>query len=164
MLHDKYILPRGEADLIASFLGPMLRLNPEKRAKGSELVHHAWLDGVLVQGEINLIRRAEEEELRRKETIAGALSPIVAPEERAKLARADERHHIEEQIDADAMKPVDDLMSTSDAEIVRAPPITATTSAKENAFQPGSSKARFQVQPPPHSLSGNQPSSSKKRG
>ena len=62
VLHDKYLLPREEADMIASFLTPMLRLNPEKRAKASELIHHAWLDGVVVQGEIDIIRRAEDEE------------------------------------------------------------------------------------------------------
>ena len=66
VLHDKYLLPKEEADMIASFLNPMLRLNPEKRAKASELIHHAWLDGVVVQGEIDIIRRAEDEEARRK--------------------------------------------------------------------------------------------------
>ena len=44
VLHDKYLLPKEEAELIASFLNPMLRLNPDKRAKASELIHHAWLD------------------------------------------------------------------------------------------------------------------------
>ena len=66
MLHDKYLLPKEEADMIASFLNPMLRLNPDKRAKASDLVHHAWLDGIVVQGEIDVIRRAEEEEARKK--------------------------------------------------------------------------------------------------
>ncbi|KAI0737418.1 kinase-like domain-containing protein [Daedaleopsis nitida] len=35
VLHDKYLLPKEEADMIASFLNPMLRLNPDKRAKAS---------------------------------------------------------------------------------------------------------------------------------
>jgi len=44
----------------------MLRLHPDKLAKASDLVHHNWLDGVLVQGEIDVIRRAEEDEARRR--------------------------------------------------------------------------------------------------
>jgi serine/threonine-protein kinase SRPK3 len=43
----------------------MLRLNPDKRARASDLVHHRWLDGIVVQGEIDVVRRAEEEEARR---------------------------------------------------------------------------------------------------
>jgi len=40
----------------------MLRLHPDERAKASEVIHHSWLDGVVVQGEIDVTRRAEEEE------------------------------------------------------------------------------------------------------
>lgn len=72
MLHDKYLLPRDHADLIASFLKPMLRLHPEKRAKASELVHHAWLDSIVVQGELDVIREAEAEDLRRRQAEAAA--------------------------------------------------------------------------------------------
>ncbi|KLO19720.1 kinase-like protein [Schizopora paradoxa] len=145
VLHEKYLLPKPQAEMINSFLSPMLRLHPEKRAKASELVHHTWLDGIIVQGEIDLIRRAEEEELLRRAKLeaqrkgvesgaggsAGLLtagdgmggggglgagveavmattpSTSMGPESRAKLARAEERHQIEEQDDADAMKPVD---------------------------------------------------------
>jgi serine/threonine-protein kinase SRPK3 len=60
VLHDKYLFPKGEADTIASFLTPMLRLHPDKRAKAADLVHHNSMDGVLVQGEIDVIRRVEE--------------------------------------------------------------------------------------------------------
>lgn len=44
----------------------MLRLHPDKRAKASELIHHAWLEGVVVQGELDLIKEAEEREAERK--------------------------------------------------------------------------------------------------
>lgn len=57
MLHDKYLFPREEADLIGSFLNPMLRLQPEKRAPASELVSHPWIDSVRVQGELDVARR-----------------------------------------------------------------------------------------------------------
>lgn len=72
VLHDKYLLPKEEADLIASFLTPMLRLHPEKRAKAGELTHHAWLDGIAVQGEVDVIRRAEESERKLRAVAASA--------------------------------------------------------------------------------------------
>ncbi|KAI0689308.1 kinase-like domain-containing protein, partial [Cytidiella melzeri] len=98
VLHDKYLLPKEEADMIASFLNPMLRLIPEKRAKASELVHHAWCEGIVVQGEIDVIRRAEEEDERRRQD-----APSKAVANGAAL-----KHLQEEQAsEADAMKPVD---------------------------------------------------------
>uniref|UniRef100_A0A0W0FPF3 non-specific serine/threonine protein kinase n=1 Tax=Moniliophthora roreri TaxID=221103 RepID=A0A0W0FPF3_MONRR len=36
------------------------RLHPDKRAKAGELVHHSWLEGVAVQGEIDVLRRVEQ--------------------------------------------------------------------------------------------------------
>ncbi|KAF5319119.1 hypothetical protein D9611_014079 [Ephemerocybe angulata] len=67
VLHDKYLFPKPDAEGLGSFLLPMLRLHPDRRAKASELVHHNWLDGVVVQGEIDVIKRAEEQELARRE-------------------------------------------------------------------------------------------------
>ena len=61
VLDKKYLLPKEEADLIASFLNPMLRLHPEKRANAGEMAHHPWLDGIVVQGELDVIRKAEED-------------------------------------------------------------------------------------------------------
>ncbi|TFK63185.1 kinase-like protein [Pluteus cervinus] len=74
VLHDKYLFPKDEADAIASFLTPMLRLHPDKRAKASELVHHNWIEGVVVQGEIDVIRRMEDEEYKRKVRAGGGAS------------------------------------------------------------------------------------------
>ena len=101
----------------------MLRLHPDKRATAGELVHHKWLEGVVVQGEIDMIRQAEEEDLRRRAAAAQAqhqqaqgAAPLVrtltvGAEGRAKLRAAEERHHIEEMHDADALKPVEVLQS-----------------------------------------------------
>ncbi|KAG6864396.1 hypothetical protein C0991_009885 [Blastosporella zonata] len=72
VLHDKYLFPSAEADAFAAFLTPMLRLHPDKRARAAELVCHRWLDGVVVQGEIDVIRRAEWEE--REAHIIGGVS------------------------------------------------------------------------------------------
>lgn len=131
MLHEKYLLPKDEADLIASFLNPMLRLHPDKRAKAVEMKDHAWLDGIVVQGEIDVIRRAEDDERRK---------------------RMEDSHHEDDddeggadgelgnEGDVDAMKPVDD------AAAVQSPTspskgksqIPANANLKENAT-PGKS-------------------------
>lgn len=95
VLHEKYLLPKEEADLIASFLNPMLRLHPEKRAKAVEMAHHSWLDGIAVQGELDVIRRAEEEEQKKKNE-----APEPEDAEEPPLTADDD--------DKDAMKPVEE--------------------------------------------------------
>ncbi|KAI0736368.1 kinase-like protein [Fomitopsis betulina] len=128
VLHDKYLLPKEEADLIASFLTPMLRLHPDKRAPASELVHHKWLESVVVQGEIDVMRRQEEE--RRRKQAEGSKS-------------AGKRSL--NTSDADAMKPVDmdptspQSVSGLNGDIDRVvpvprltTPVPTTAAAKEN--------------------------------
>lgn len=135
MLHDKYEFTRETAQTISSFLSPMVRLNPEKRAGAGELVHHRWLDGIVVQGEVDVIRRAEEEEARRR------LSPLSSGGGGALLAGG---------TDVDALKPVDDDSPTTDDDRPPAPaagagganapptlqmPRLASATAKENLKQ-----------------------------
>ncbi|KZT03391.1 kinase-like protein [Laetiporus sulphureus 93-53] len=136
VLEQKYLLPKEEAEIIGSFLIPMLRLHPEKRAPASELVHHRWLDGIVVQGEIDVMRRMEEERRRR----AAAASSGV--DGRQLLIGSD----------MDAMKPVDmddgqspqSLSLGGDLDrVVPVPklstpmPTTVTAEAKENAHARG---------------------------
>nr|GAT46892.1 kinase-like protein [Mycena chlorophos] len=116
VLHDKYLFPKPEADGLASFLSPMLRMHPDKRARAGELVHHAWLEGVVVQGEIDVIRRAERQEARGNKPSSGdeveeefAVETAVAaarPEARAHETREEKMKRT--QSEADALKPVDD--------------------------------------------------------
>lgn len=86
----------------------MLRLSPEKRAGAGELVHHRWLDGVVVQGEVDVIRRAEDDEARRR-TAESSSGPGDIP-----------------GIDMDALKPVEDDSPATDDE---GPPSTGGPSA-----------------------------------
>jgi serine/threonine-protein kinase SRPK3 len=65
VLHDKYLLPRADSEMIASFLTPMMRLNPEKRARAIDMVNHPWLEGIVVQGEIDLALQKAERERER---------------------------------------------------------------------------------------------------
>jgi len=76
----------------------MLRLEPERRAKAGELIHHAWLDGVIVQGELEQIWAAEETESRGKENIGAIIKGPPGPSSRIRVPLAD----------VDAMKPADD--------------------------------------------------------
>jgi serine/threonine-protein kinase SRPK3 len=121
VLHDKYLFPTSEADILASFLTPMLRLNPDKRAKASELMHHNWLDGVVVQGEIDVIRRAEEEEERqRKRLLSGSAQGDGgegsgagaggAETEGSSAAQGTKRKLELDEAESDAMKPVDETL------------------------------------------------------
>lgn len=111
VLNDKYLFPKTDADSLASFLTPMLRLHPDKRAKASELIHHNWLDGIVVQGEIDVIRRAEQEEAERvaaqrrtssRDSATGSKSR--SREKRKRAGGAGAALDVDE---IDAMKPVD---------------------------------------------------------
>lgn len=135
VLHEKYLLPKDEAELIASFLNPMLRLHPDKRAKAGEMKDHAWLDGVVVQGEIDVIRRAEEDERRKKEVLR-------VTEGAGKGSDDDE--------DDDAMKPVEESASpavpasatTSPSKMVPKISIPANANLKENVTTPATPKKK----------------------
>lgn len=76
----------------------MLRLLPDKRAKASDLVHHNWLEGVLVQGEIDVIRRAEMDDEEASKRMRRQQQPG-SNRESSRLLNQSER---------DAMKPVDE--------------------------------------------------------
>lgn len=54
---------------LESFLQPMLNLHPDKRSSAQEMLQHEWLQGVIVQGEIDvhLANEAREEERQRIE-------------------------------------------------------------------------------------------------
>ncbi|KAJ7121341.1 kinase-like domain-containing protein [Mycena crocata] len=117
VLHDKYLFPKPDADSLASFLTPMLRLHPEKRAKASDLVHHNWLEGIVVQGELDVIRRAERAELDAAGGmgVAPAVMAMVAVAGVAVATRHEAQHETTEekmqrtQSEADALKPVEDV-------------------------------------------------------
>jgi hypothetical protein len=47
---------------LADFLLPMLNYSSENRAKPADLVNHAWLKDVIVQGEIDLMIEAAQKQ------------------------------------------------------------------------------------------------------
>ena len=110
--------------MIASFLNPMLRLIPEKRAKASELIHHAWLDGIVVQGEIDVIRRAEDEDRKRRAVASAGAN-------KGKALEAPPKSTADAQ-EEDAMKPVDDAVGADDVPKI-AVPVPSSAAGKENA-------------------------------
>lgn len=172
VLHDKYLFPKEEADAIAAFLTPMLRLHADKRAKASDLIHHNWLDGIAVQGDIDVIRYAEEEEARRKQAeVTGGPKEDMSLNFKLQAAL--------NQSEADAMKPVDDIAVLNDGEKIApvpAPqvhqtpklsnaPAPSSALAKENAkvraASSGSGSGTAEAQSRPNSSS--KPASSAKR-
>jgi len=77
----------------------MLRLHPDKRAKASDLIHHNWLEGVLVQGEIDVIRRLEMDEAAKRRGLEMEQQPSSSSRELSECLDQSER---------DAMKPVEE--------------------------------------------------------
>ncbi len=110
----------------------MLRLHPDKRAKASDLVHHNWLDGVVVQGEIDVIRRAEEMEKNRREALATATTSAALNGKAEAASMEDQQHSTPDnaiptsrqkkrlsgltQSEADAMKPVGEVEEVEEEE------------------------------------------------
>jgi serine/threonine protein kinase len=43
VLHQKYRVPKEEADALADFLSPMLTVDPMKRATAQQMLSHPWL-------------------------------------------------------------------------------------------------------------------------
>jgi serine/threonine-protein kinase SRPK3 len=98
----------------------MLRLQADKRGKAGEMAHHNWLEGIVVQGELDVIRRAEEEEHKKR---------IEALE----LEDTDEPPLTVDDDEKDAMKPVDENGGTGDLASKQ------KANAKENAPAPTNS-------------------------
>ncbi|GAA6048848.1 hypothetical protein JCM3770_003650 [Rhodotorula araucariae] len=73
VLQDKYLITEAEAKLLESFLQPMLNLNPDKRATARDMLDHEWLQGVVVQGEIeaHLLESGDGDAERQKRVDEG---------------------------------------------------------------------------------------------
>lgn len=52
VLKEKYLMEQADAEELTSFILPMLHYYPDSRASAAELVKHKWLEGVVVQGEV----------------------------------------------------------------------------------------------------------------
>ena len=67
VLKEKYLMEHEDAELLSSFLMPMMHYYPDARATAAELVKHPWLDGVVVQGEMEM-HHAEMNKMRASPT------------------------------------------------------------------------------------------------
>jgi len=67
VLKEKYLMEHDDAELLTSFLQPMMHYYPDSRATAAELVKHPWLEGVVVQGEEELAERTRVERMQRAE-------------------------------------------------------------------------------------------------
>ncbi|SNX85196.1 related to dis1-suppressing protein kinase dsk1 [Melanopsichium pennsylvanicum] len=100
VLQEKYLMPYNEANELSTFLTPMLRLHPEKRAGARESLDHSWIDGIVVQGEIEQAMRQagiDVDALVASSPSGRSLPPGLTPSE------------------ADALKPVGSVGGSSPA-------------------------------------------------
>jgi len=83
-------MEQDDAELLVSFLVPMMHYYPDSRATAAELVKHPWLDGVVVQGDLEMAERAHKAEAERIKALQGGAKPKekVPFEEIAKLGPA----------------------------------------------------------------------------
>nr|XP_019044529.1 CMGC/SRPK protein kinase [Kwoniella bestiolae CBS 10118]OCF23459.1 CMGC/SRPK protein kinase [Kwoniella bestiolae CBS 10118] len=65
VLKEKYLMEHSDAELLSSFLMPMLHYYPDSRATAAELVNHPWLEGVVVQGELEMAQNFHKNEVER---------------------------------------------------------------------------------------------------
>jgi serine/threonine-protein kinase SRPK3 len=65
VLKEKYLMEAEEAELLTSFLLPMLHYYPDSRATAAELLKHPWLEGVVVQGDLEIAKQNHEREVER---------------------------------------------------------------------------------------------------
>lgn len=77
VLQEKYLMPFEEAKRLDSFISPMLRLHPDKRATAQDQLLHDWLEGVVVEGEIEqMLRSGQPEALSQSLQMQRGLSGI----------------------------------------------------------------------------------------
>ncbi|KAF9269572.1 kinase-like protein [Marasmius fiardii PR-910] len=94
VLHEKYLFPRPEADLLANFLHPMLRLDPETRASALESLSigngaGGWLEGTgTVKGQEEIVKRfglgkpevrAQSKPPKESSSSSDGLPPLITP-------------------------------------------------------------------------------------
>lgn len=119
VLQEKYLMPKEEALRLSEFLNPMLRLDPDGRTDASTALKDEWLDGVIVEGEIELMLRSGQfgdiSMLGTSSDAAGAAGRGVGPET---------------DLDAlDALKPISNSVSSS----LAGSPIHLNSSALQEA-------------------------------
>ncbi|TIA89001.1 hypothetical protein E3P99_02291 [Wallemia hederae] len=59
VLREKYLMTAEEANVLTSFLLPMLDLNPDTRVRPRDLLDHEWIRGIITDGEIEKIHYEE---------------------------------------------------------------------------------------------------------
>ncbi|KDN52526.1 kinase-like protein [Tilletiaria anomala UBC 951] len=111
VLQEKYLLPFEESNKLSSFLLPMLRLHPDRRATAKELLGHTWLEGVIVQGEIEAMQRQQRLQAGAPGDAAMGDRPVGQP-----IGANEELDTTE-----DALKPVGSLSTTPSSSTAASP-------------------------------------------
>ncbi|RXK38133.1 CMGC/SRPK protein kinase [Tremella mesenterica] len=99
VLKEKYLMDPEDAHLLATFLSPMLHYYPDSRATAAEMVKHPWLEGVVVQGEIEMALRETREVVPNSGKDGKSTSQMEDP----KAVTSPEKH-IDNHVDGDSVK------------------------------------------------------------
>lgn len=156
VLQEKYLMPFDEASRLSSFLLPMLRLHPDKRSTAKELLEHEWLQGIIVEGELEQMQRqglfngldgeSQLPNLYQQGHHAGALGGRQSDEDAL-----------------DALKPISNSVSSSAG---NSPPVHLNPSALQDAQRRAAdhvqalAKAQAQAKAPDQTQAGANDSSS----
>jgi serine/threonine-protein kinase SRPK3 len=88
VLKEKYLMEAEEAELLSSFLLPMLHYYPDSRATAAELLKHPWLEGVVVQGDLEIAKQNHEREVERLRALQESGKPASAATDGEKVPAA----------------------------------------------------------------------------
>lgn len=112
VLQEKYLMPEEDAEKLDAFLMPMLRLHPEQRASAAESLRDRWLEGVVVEGELEQMLRSGQ--LSDLAGILGCSADGAKVPPHLAARAAGQGVGVETDLDAlDALKPVSNSLSSS---------------------------------------------------
>ncbi|UZJ54307.1 hypothetical protein CBS101457_003627 [Exobasidium rhododendri] len=111
VLQEKYLMPQEEATKLASFLSPMIKLHPDKRANAHDLLDHKWIEGIMVQGEIEQMMRSRQTSQRNESQ--GSSGDAADVTMTGKSAEGEDGEDVFDQDTMDALKPISNSQASS---------------------------------------------------
>lgn len=75
VLSEKYLIPEHESDSLRTFIEPMLALDPNKRGTAKDMLEHAWIEGIVTLGELEVAEARRRGQTGLEEGEKDALKP-----------------------------------------------------------------------------------------
>ncbi|MCO5612176.1 hypothetical protein L7F22_066438 [Adiantum nelumboides] len=137
VLQEKYLMPFDEASRLSSFLLPMLKLHPDKRSAAKDLLEHEWLQGIIVEGELEQMQR---------QGLFGALDGTQQAGGPGQHQLQLQQQQQPDQDALDALKPVSNSVSSSLGSPVHLNPQALQDAQRRAAEHAALSKAQAEAQ------------------